>query len=463
MKTRQPFSLVLKIRNNGKIDQRVVSEKDGFSIGQKEDNDLILFGHTFPKRHTLISKKNGNYQLFLPAYVKEGELREGDSALNLRDLMIHDVLPRTKNSYIVKLTPKKFGYLTIGDTRIEFGFDKKQIMRHRQQQQRMAGQKFSGYSWLQMSAKDLFSDMLFKFIVLLLFALNTTVLYMFKDYEIKVKEVNVEKVQQRLTKFMIKTPEQIEALTDNKLTSNLPMEDQGAENKGKEDAAKKRTSTKKKASGSSSQRRGNAVASSGLLGLIGGTGSSSKSSGVVDALVDRGLVADLNSMLGGGTNLKVGRSNTKDKDDPLDQLIGTGGSGGIDDFLGALDEPVETVTLKKQVRVNLAQATQKSGDEEALGARSDASVMAVVQARMGRITYYYEKYLKANPSLSGKVTVRFTIAANGFVTDVKVVESTINHPQLENDIVNLVKRLKFDPIPSGVAHFVFPFHFKKIQ
>ena len=157
------------------------------------------------------------------------------------------------------------------------------------------------------------------------------------------------------------------------------------------------------------------------------------------------------------------RDENKNGSDPLDQLIGTGGSGGIDDFLASMDEDVEEVTLRKQVRVNLAKPTKKSGDAEAMGHRSEQSVMSVINAKMGRITWLYEKYLKQQPNLSGKISIEFTIAANGFITNVKILESTINHPQLERDITNLIRRLKFEPIPDGSFTVVFPFHFKKIN
>lgn len=453
--TQKKLSLVLRIQNSGNVAQKIVHEKNGFSIGQHQDNDLILFGQNYPRKHTLITKKNGHYELFLPSYVKGGELREGDSTLNLKELVRHDILPRNKHSYIVKLTPQKQGYLTIGDTRIDFQFDFKKIIRP-------VIPKFAGYSWFNATINSFFADFTYKLIFLILFSFHALILFLLKDYEIKVNEnVNLDKVHQRLTRFIMKTPDEIQELTDNTMNNMMTTAEETNADAANKEAKKKpvkRSGNKKRG-----QRKGNPVASSGLLGLIGGTGASSNSSSVVNKLVDHGLVADLNTVLSGGTNLKVGRSNTKDEIDPLDQLIGTGGSGGIDDFLDALDEEVETVTLKKQVRVNLAQATQKSGDEEALGAgaRSEQSVRAVVNSRYGRITYIYNKYLKRQPNLRGKVAVKFTIAASGFVTNATVIESTIDHPQLERDIVGLFKRLKFDPIPSGSATFVFPLVFYK--
>ena len=454
MDKKDNISLILRIKSLGKVDQKVITNDERFTLGQSPENDLTLFGQEYPKKHTLFEKYNGFFQLYLPAYVNEGEIQAENSVLNLKELIVHDILPREKNYYVVKLSPRKRGYLTFGETRIEFLFDNRKIARH-------VMPEFKGFSWVNTVVTSLFSDLMFKFIFLTLLTLNVIILFLFKDYEVKVSDtVDIEKVQKRFAKFIMKTPEEIIDITKNNLTSSTSDEqDSGSKTKDK----KRSSSRGKRRKGSKRRGGGNPAASAGLLSLIGGTGSGSKSSSVVDALVDKGLVSDLKSILGGGTNLKVGGKKTKDNLDPLDQLIGTGGSGGIDDFLSSMDEEVEEVTLKKQVRVNLSQATSKSGSEEALGARSDQSVMSVVNARMGRITWLYEKYLKRKPNLRGKVSVQFTITANGFVTSVKVLESTINHSQLEKDIVNLIKRLKFEPIPQGNATFVFPFHFKKMN
>jgi len=444
-------SLILKIQQAGKVNQKVIEENERFTLGQNPDNDLTLFGENYPKKHVLFERRNGYFHLYLPSYASDGELRAGESVLNLKDLIIHDVLPRTKNSFIIRLSPRKQGFITFGNTRIDFLFDRRKIVRH-------VIPKFSGFSWTHAVVQGLFSDLLFKFIFIALLVLNATILFLFKDYEVKVEQhLDMEKVQQRFAKFILKSPDELMNEATTTLSTDL------TEGEQKSGAEKEKQSSSQRRSGRKGSGRGNPAASAGLLSLIGGTGSGSKSSSVVDALVDRGLVADLNNILGGGTNLKVGGKKTKDDSDPLDQLIGTGGSGGIDDFLASMDNDVEEVTLRKQVRVNLSSATSKSGDAEAMGYRSEQAVMSVVNARMGRITWLYEKYLKRQPNLAGKVTIEFTIAANGFISEVRIIESTINHPQLENDLKSLIKRLKFDPIPQGSASFVFPFHFKKMN
>ena len=446
--------LVLNITNSGKKNKKIIGDKDDFTIGKRPDNDLTLFGQEYPKKHTLIARRNGFYHLRIPAFIEEGEVSVDDSVLKLNDLIVHRLLPREKDSHVLRLLPNQKGYVTVGDVRIDFLFDRRETPR-------AVMPKFSGFSWVNATAKSLVSDLTFKFIFTFLLLLNAAILYVFRDYEVTVEEtVNVEKVQERFAKFLTKSADEIYREATATVTANMDGEEAADKDQAKKSEQRKNTSGRKRRSGSG---RGNPAASAGLLSLIGGTGSGSKTSSIVDAFVDKGLIADLKDIVGGGTNLKVGGKSTKDDIDPLDQLIGTGGSGGIDDFLASMDNDVEEVTLRKQVRVNLSKATSKSGSQEALGYRNEQSVMSVVNSRMGRITWLYEKYLKRQPGLAGKVTIEFTIAANGFVTSVKILESTVDHPKLENDLVGLVRRLKFEPIPEGVTTFVFPFHFKKIM
>ncbi len=457
MKEHSNTSLVLHIHHAGKVDQRVIQEGDQFTIGQRPDNDLTLYGQDYPKKHILFIKRDGYYHLNVPKFVDGGEIRAGDSVLNILDLMVHGILSNNNNdSYPIKLSPNKRGFLAIGKTRIDFLFEQRRIVRE-------VVPPFAGFSPLHVTINNLKSDLTFKLIFLVLLLLNLSVLYSFKDYVVKETNGDIEKVEQRFTRFMLKLPQEVESVDDRAFDIAASGETSAESNASKNQTNRSgtRTGTGQRRSGG-----GNPAARAGLLGLIAsiGTGESSTGTSVVDALVNRGLVADLNNIVGGGTNLKVTNGgNNKDALDPLDQLIGTGGSGGIDDFLSAIEDDVPQVELKKQAKVDLVKPSKITGSKAAMGQRTEQSIWSVVSTRQGAIKYLYEKYLKRNPNLRGKVTVEFTIAANGFVTDTRVIESTIDNPEFERELVALVKRLKFDPIPTGNLTTVFPFVFSKID
>jgi len=447
--------LVLNVVQAGRARQFVIHKEGKFTVGQRGDNDVTLVGQNFPQKHTLFSQKNGTYLINVRPFV-DGNISLKDSTLRIKDLIQHDVLPRNGENLLLKLTPQKQGFITVGDAKIEFEFKKVQA-------KPQVVFDTSAFSWQRAVLKGLTSDLLFKTIFLILFILNMLVLYALKDYEVNIQaKFDIEKMPERLAQFIIKSPEEIFNVDEKTLSSTIEGADQGQKSESNENqkSTAKRNSNRKQGSG---KRRGNPAASAGLLGLIAGSGESGKSSTIVDALIDKGLVADLNNIVGGGTNLKVTKGGNKNDTDPLDQLIGSGGSGGIDDFLSALEDDVPQVNLTKKAKVNLVKPSKITGSKEALGRRTEQSIMNVVLARQGRITYLYEKYLKRNPNLRGKISIEFTIAANGFVTSAQIIESTINHPDLERDLLNLVKRLKFNPIPSGDVTTIFPFQFSKVN
>lgn len=456
--------LVLNVSQSGKVRQFVVREGGEFTIGQRGDNDLTLYGQNYPKKHKLFSQRNGGFFINIRPYV-DGKISLDDSTLNIKELLLHDLLPRKGEDYIVKLTPRKQGFLTVGDAKIDFEFRQVQVAaRSTTASAGAAAPVFntSVFSWQRAMLKSVTSDLLFKAVFLILVLLNAFILYSFKDFKVNLQaKFDIEKMPERLAKFIIKPPEVV-VEADNNALSGVMDDSQGenAKKKEGEESSSQKSDSRKSSSG---KRGGNPAASAGLLGLLAGSGESGKTSSIVDALVDKGLVADLNSIVGGGTHLKVAKGGSNDNNDPLDQLIGTGGSGGIEDFLSALEEDVPQVKLSKKAKVDLVKPSKMTGSPEALGRRTDESVMQVVLSRQGRITYLYEKYLKRNPNLRGKVSIEFTIAANGFVTAATILESTVNHPELERDLLNLIKHLKFDPIPSGNVTTVFPFQFSNVN
>jgi TonB family protein len=66
---------------------------------------------------------------------------------------------------------------------------------------------------------------------------------------------------------------------------------------------------------------------------------------------------------------------------------------------------------------------------------------------MGAVKGCYERALKRNPNLSGKIVLRWTITPSGTVQNVEA-ENDIGDPEVANCIKQLVSRWRF-PAPSG--------------
>ena len=109
----------------------------------------------------------------------------------------------------------------------------------------------------------------------------------------------------------------------------------------------------------------------------------------------------------------------------------------------------------------------QTGSKDALGYRDIESITSKVNSVQGRILYIFEKYLKRDVEFRGKVTIEFTIEADGRVSNCHVRESTMNNPSLkgefEREIENVIRRLRFPQIPKGTAQYVYPFIFQRIE
>jgi TonB family protein len=75
-------------------------------------------------------------------------------------------------------------------------------------------------------------------------------------------------------------------------------------------------------------------------------------------------------------------------------------------------------------------------------------VLKVVRRHQNEIRFCYESELSKTPSMSGKVTVAWTIGATGAVETAQIAESGLANESVESCIVQRVKRWTF-PEPNG--------------
>lgn len=201
------------------------------------------------------------------------------------------------------------------------------------------------------------------------------------------------------------------------------------------------------------------VNSIGVLGMLDGVSESSNDGKISLNMQEAdGVVKDLKM----SRSLKVGRGHNTGA--PVDEnaLEAISRQGrGIDDMIGRADAG-EGVAMRKKGRVNVERIGQVSGSKEAMGARSEESLRKVLTDNMGRLQYIYEKHLKTNPDIGGKVEVEVTINSDGSVGSVNILRSEIAVPALQQDILDAVRRWRYDAITSGSVKVVYPVVFVKM-
>jgi periplasmic protein TonB len=80
---------------------------------------------------------------------------------------------------------------------------------------------------------------------------------------------------------------------------------------------------------------------------------------------------------------------------------------------------------------------------------ADRNINIVFDKSKGSIYAVYARALREKPGLSGKLVVSFDIATTGNVTDCRVRSSTLGSPELDRNICDKIRLMKFAPRRSA--------------
>lgn len=91
--------------------------------------------------------------------------------------------------------------------------------------------------------------------------------------------------------------------------------------------------------------------------------------------------------------------------------------------------------------------------------RSIEEIRRIFDANKGAIFAIYNRALRADPTLQGKVVLELVIAPSGQVTDVKVVASELADEEVVAKILNRIRLFDFGRRDVGVTTISYPVHF----
>lgn len=93
------------------------------------------------------------------------------------------------------------------------------------------------------------------------------------------------------------------------------------------------------------------------------------------------------------------------------------------------------------------------------GGRSDEEIQVVFDQNKGAIYSLYNRELRKDPNLQGKLVLRLTIAPSGQVTHIEIVSSELGMPALETKLVQRVKMFNFGAKPVEAVTVTYPIQF----
>lgn len=103
------------------------------------------------------------------------------------------------------------------------------------------------------------------------------------------------------------------------------------------------------------------------------------------------------------------------------------------------------------------QRLDSSATDTAKGSRTPESILKVIRLHVGTFRRVYESHLRSNPNLGGKITMKFVIASSGDIVEAEIVGSNLGEKSLELDLLELAKKMKFDPIEKGKTTITYSF------
>jgi periplasmic protein TonB len=101
----------------------------------------------------------------------------------------------------------------------------------------------------------------------------------------------------------------------------------------------------------------------------------------------------------------------------------------------------------------------RSGGTGGRASRSREEIELVFDRNKGAIFALYNRALREDPTLQGKLVLRLTIAPSGEVTFCEVISSELNNPDMEQKLVQRVKLFRFDAKDVEVVTTTKPIDF----
>jgi len=194
----------------------------------------------------------------------------------------------------------------------------------------------------------------------------------------------------------------------------------------------------------------------GLLAVLGSAGSSVFGSVATTAA---GLPGDVDKALDGVKGVQAVGTTAATDPSARKGSAGSAGAATIGD-VGSGARGGREVELAEKKRDVVPQIQMDEPEIEPTGADVDkGSLGRFIRMRLRSVQGCYEKELKLNPVLKGKVVVRFVIRTTGRVGDVSIDQNTMGSDGVGSCIVNLVRNWVFPMKLEEDTPVSFPFVF----
>jgi len=415
------------------VDEQRLRRRVPLTIGNTGKNTFVIDAPGMPRGHELFAVHGGEYELVVTESMR-GKISVGDQVADIAVLKAQGLMKKRGDFYCLPLTDDHRGKVVIGDVTLIFQFVIAPPEPAQPQLPAAArGSLVKSIDWPFAVALAVILCVEFPIVVAVHFVPPQD-------------EVTLETLDDRWAKLIapeykpeVKKPQ--EKTADNE---GGGMKRQAAKQTGPKDEE-----SKAKAAAARRGELRNKIAGRGVLAVIGTLGQPGSSGAVADVFGEGGLGGDLDSAFQGisGVGLATGSERTT-RGGSMGEAASIGGlatSGGGKVGLGG----------KQEARV----ASVEVATPEVDGAGDSEAIAKVVRSRIRMVQDCYQRELKRNPGLAGKIEIEITIGETGAVTQARVASNGMGSDAVGACIVSRIQSWHFPKPDGGSVTVSFPFIF----
>jgi hypothetical protein len=436
-KSRAPEAKILRIGiiHSGRIvEERLIPSGQTVTVGESPKCTVVIAPGAVPsKKFEIFSFKSGRYELHFTTQM-HGKVAVSDQVVTLASLSQRGQAKKRGNYFSLNLTDRNRGKVYVGEYTVLFQFvtPPPQPVRHR-------SSDFRGWRWQEVD---------WVFLGVLLFsALVHTAAVVWIESQPPPRRVRLQDFPDRFVRMILPPEDAQPIVEDISDAGEVEVEATPAESEATPEPTPAEAAGGEEAGGeedveSAEERRERleeSVADKGILALIGTTGDASRGGQIADLLADAsGLSGDVGDALSGSSGVAIARRDV----DQAGLRGGGGGDGaaGIGD-LGAAGGGAGGTVEKKQTA---PKPVLEQGPVE-LSSGNAGDVRSQMNRYLPRIKACYERELRGEPDLAGKVTVSWLIGGAGRAEDTAVEANTTGNSALGACIVREINKIKFKP------------------
>lgn len=437
------------IRAGKIIEEKLIRKRTSVSVGTGTRNTIILPGADAPKSFDIFEMRGSDYYLAFTDKMT-GRISVGDKAADLQALKGQGQVRKSGSTYYLKLSAASRGRVGIGDFILLFQFVKPPPEPVRPQlPQVVRGYWVHNIDWPYTST---FSITMACMLVIWIWAGNTVV---------PAEEMTMKNIPDRFAR-MIMPDKEMAKPQDNKNGTGGESVEKPKKKKAKKTEAKEAGdgagNSKEAKAASAAVRRARMekkVAGRGLLKVIGVRGGGISAGGAVaDVFGDGSIEGSGDGAFDGVGGLDIataaGQRGQRGMGGAEAASIGDMGTRGVVGGAGS-------GTRKKAEARVVARVTSAALEDFDSDSRSQQDIVRKIRQRLGGIKHCYEKRLKRDPNLKGKIVIRFVIHPGGKVIEVEIIENTTGDNELAACIAGRVRSIRFPSAQGGETSVTYPF------